>query len=88
MLLKLPSEQSSTMATLLTSIKSGQLSLSNRASEQVTSDRTIGQTHNQKLGVDLGEPIVNGRMVKMHLIERHRKEKRKARSPSPHVSLP
>jgi hypothetical protein len=36
---------------------------------------------NRELGVDLGEPIVNGRTVKMHIIERHRKEKRRARSP-------
>jgi hypothetical protein len=40
---------------------------------------------NRKLGVDLGEPMVNGRMVKLQVIERHRKEKRKARSPSPSV---
>lgn len=36
---------------------------------------------NRELGVNLGEPIVNGRTVKMHIIERHRKEKRRARSP-------
>jgi hypothetical protein len=41
---------------------------------------------NRRLGVDLGEPMVNGRMVKMHVIERHRKEKRKAGSPSPSVA--
>jgi hypothetical protein len=29
--------------------------------------------------------MVNGRKVKMHIIDRHRKEKRKARSPSPSV---
>jgi hypothetical protein len=40
---------------------------------------------NRKLGVDLGQPMVNGRMVKLQVIERHRKEKRKARSPSPSV---
>jgi hypothetical protein len=40
---------------------------------------------NGKLGLDLGMPMVNGRTVKMHIIERHRKEKRKARSRSPSV---
>ena len=40
---------------------------------------------NRELGVDLGEPIVNGRTVKMHIIERHRKEKRRTRSPGPIV---
>src|SRR2546423_15473001 len=38
---------------------------------------------NRELGPDLGEPIVNGRKVKMHIIERYRKEKRRARSPEP-----
>jgi len=32
---------------------------------------------NRELGFDLGEPIINGRTVKMHIIERHQKEKRK-----------
>jgi hypothetical protein len=43
---------------------------------------------NRTLGINLGEPMVNGRTIKMHLIQRHCKEKRKARSPSPNVSLP
>ena len=42
---------------------------------------------NKRLGVDLGEPMVNGRTVGAHLIERHRKEKRKASSSNPNVSL-
>ena len=42
----------------------------------------------RELGVDIGDPILNGRIVKMHVLERHRKEKRKARSPSPDVSRP
>jgi hypothetical protein len=32
----------------------------------------------ENLGVDLGRPMLNGKPVKMHLIDRHRKEKRKA----------
>jgi hypothetical protein len=66
-------------------INDWQLHKNRKASEKEEISRIIEA--NQKLGVDLGEPMVNGRMVKMHLIERHRKEKRKARSPSPTVSL-
>ena len=41
---------------------------------------------NRELGVDLGEPIINGRTVKMHILERHQKEKRKVRSPGPSMA--
>lgn len=41
---------------------------------------------NRELGVDLGEPIINGQTVKMHIIERHHREKRKVRSPGPSMA--
>ena len=66
-------------------INDWQLHKNRKASEKEEISRIMEA--NQKLGVDLGEPMVNGRMVKMHLIERHRKEKRKAGSPSRTVSL-
>lgn len=66
-------------------INDWQLHKNRKASEKEEISRIMEA--NQKLGVDLGEPMVNGCMVKMHLIERHRKEKRKAGSPSPTVSL-
>ena len=66
-------------------INDWQLHKYRKASEKEEISRIIEM--NKKLGVDLGEPMVNGRTVKMHLIERHRKEKRKASSPSPSVSL-
>jgi hypothetical protein len=66
-------------------INDWQLRKNRKASEKEEISRIIEA--NRKLGVDLGEPMVNGRMVKMHLIERHRKEKRKAGSLSPTVSL-
>jgi hypothetical protein len=66
-------------------INDWQLHKYRKASEKEEISRIIET--NKRLGVDLGEPMVNGRTVKMHLIERHRKEKRKASSPSPSVSL-
>jgi hypothetical protein len=39
----------------------------------------------REMGFDLGEPMVNGRAIKMHVIERHRKEKRRAKHSSPSV---
>jgi hypothetical protein len=59
-------------------INDWQLHKNRKASEKEEISRIIEA--NQKLGVDVGEPMVNGRMVKMHIIERHRKEKRKAGS--------
>jgi hypothetical protein len=41
---------------------------------------------NRELSVDLGEPIMNGRTVKMHIIERYQKEKRKVKSPRPSMA--
>ena len=67
-------------------IKDWQLYKYRKASEKEEILRIIER--NKKLGVDLGEPLVNGRTVKMHLIERHRKEERKASSPSHNVNLP
>jgi tetratricopeptide (TPR) repeat protein len=66
-------------------INDWQLHKNRKASEKEEISRIIEA--NQKLGVDLGEPMVNGRMVKMHLIERHRRENRKARLPSPTAAL-
>jgi hypothetical protein len=66
-------------------IKDWQLHKNRKALEKEEISRIMEA--NQKLGVDLGEPMVNGRIVKVHLIERHRREKRKAGSPSPTVSL-
>jgi hypothetical protein len=63
-------------------INDWQLHKYRKASEKEEISRIIER--NEKLGVDIGEPVVNGRAVKMHLIERHRKEKRKA---SPSASL-
>lgn len=66
-------------------INDWQLHKYRKASEKEEISRIIEM--NKKLGVDLGEPMVNGRTVKMDLIERHRKEKQKASFPSPSVSL-
>ena len=43
---------------------------------------------NKQSGIDLGDPMLNGRTVKMHVIERHRNEKRKVKPPSTNVNLP
>jgi hypothetical protein len=66
-------------------IKDWQLHKYRKASEKEEISRIIET--NKMLGVDLGEPMVNGRTVEMHLIGRHRKEKRKASSSNPSVSL-
>ena len=66
-------------------IKDWKLNKNCKASEKEEILRRVEA--NRELGVDLGDPMLNGRTVKMRVIERHRKEKRKARSPSPDVSL-
>jgi ribosomal protein L21 len=66
-------------------INDWQLHKYRKASEKEEISRMIEV--GKRLGVDLGEPMVNGRTVETHLIERHRKEKRKASSSNPSVSL-